>query len=51
MSIRPNALIGTGGFAGNPRVTPLIRESDAHDTILVQIISLAFTIKREELRS
>jgi NTE family protein len=26
-----------GGFAGNPTMTPLIRESDAHDTILVQI--------------
>jgi NTE family protein len=26
-----------GGFAGNPTVTPLVRESDAHDTILVQI--------------
>jgi NTE family protein len=26
-----------GGYAGNPTITPLIRESDAHDTILVQI--------------
>jgi len=26
-----------GGFAGNPTITPLVRESDAHDTILVQI--------------
>ena len=26
-----------GGYAGNPTLTPLIRESDAHDTILVQI--------------
>jgi len=26
-----------GGFAGNPTITPLIRESDAHDTIVVQI--------------
>jgi NTE family protein len=26
-----------GGFAGNPTITPLICESDAHDTILVQI--------------
>src|ERR1700730_435893 len=26
-----------GGFAGNPTLTPLVRESDAHDTILVQI--------------
>jgi NTE family protein len=26
-----------GGFAGNPTITPLIRESNAHDTILVQI--------------
>ncbi|MGD0151983.1 MAG: patatin-like phospholipase family protein [Xanthobacteraceae bacterium] len=26
-----------GGFVGNPTITPLIRESDAHDTILVQI--------------
>jgi NTE family protein len=26
-----------GGFAGNPTMTPLIRESDAHDTIFVQI--------------
>src|SRR5277367_2953983 len=28
---------GDGGYAGNPTITPLIRESDAHDTILVQI--------------
>jgi NTE family protein len=26
-----------GGYAGNPTITPLIRESDGHDTILVQI--------------
>jgi NTE family protein len=26
-----------GGYAGNPTITPLIRETDAHDTILVQI--------------
>jgi NTE family protein len=26
-----------GGYAGNPTITPLVRESDAHDTILVQI--------------
>jgi NTE family protein len=26
-----------GGYAGNPTITPLIRESDAHDTLLVQI--------------
>lgn len=26
-----------GGFAGNPTITPLVRESDAPDTILVQI--------------
>ena len=26
-----------GGYAGNPTITPLIRESDALDTILVQI--------------
>jgi NTE family protein len=26
-----------GGYAGNPTITPLIRESDAKDTILVQI--------------
>jgi NTE family protein len=26
-----------GGFSGNPTITPLVRESDAHDTILVQI--------------
>jgi NTE family protein len=26
-----------GGYAGNPTITPLIRESDAHDTIIVQI--------------
>lgn len=26
-----------GGFAGNPTITPLIRESDATDTILIQI--------------
>ena len=27
-----------GGFAGNPTITPLVRESEAHDTILVQVI-------------
>jgi NTE family protein len=26
-----------GGFAGNPTITPLVRESDACDTIIVQI--------------
>ncbi len=26
-----------GGYAGNPTITPLVRESDAHDLILVQI--------------
>src|SRR5882757_1124911 len=26
-----------GGYAGNPTLTPLVRESDAHDIILVQI--------------
>lgn len=26
-----------GGFAGNPTITPLVRESDAHDIVLVQI--------------
>ena len=26
-----------GGYVGNPTLTPLIRESDAHDTILIQI--------------
>src|SRR6201997_3416072 len=26
-----------GGYAGNPTITPLIRETDAHDSILVQI--------------
>ncbi|MDE5455153.1 patatin-like phospholipase family protein [Bradyrhizobium sp. CSA112] len=26
-----------GGYAGNPTLTPLVRESDAHDAILVQI--------------
>ncbi|MFI5409058.1 patatin-like phospholipase family protein [Kaistia sp. UC242_56] len=26
-----------GGYAGNPTITPLVRESDASDTILVQI--------------
>jgi NTE family protein len=26
-----------GGYVGNPTITPLVRESDAHDTILVQI--------------
>lgn len=26
-----------GGYAGNPTITPLVRESNAHDTILVQI--------------
>jgi NTE family protein len=26
-----------GGFAGNPTITPLVRETDAHDSLLVQI--------------
>jgi NTE family protein len=26
-----------GGYAGNPTITPLVRESDAHDVILVQV--------------
>jgi NTE family protein len=26
-----------GGYAGNPTITPLVRESEAHDTILVEI--------------
>lgn len=26
-----------GGFAGNPTITPLVRESQSHDTLLVQI--------------
>jgi NTE family protein len=26
-----------GGYAGNPTITPLVRESDATDTLLVQI--------------
>src|SRR6201989_3122362 len=26
-----------GGFGGNPTITPLVRETDGHDTILVQI--------------
>jgi len=26
-----------GGYAGNPTITPLVRETDAHDTIVVQI--------------
>jgi NTE family protein len=26
-----------GGYAGNPTLTPLVRESDSHDTIIVQI--------------
>jgi NTE family protein len=26
-----------GGFVGNPTITPLVRETDSHDTILVQI--------------
>src|SRR4030081_1772784 len=26
-----------GGYSGNPTITPLVRESDAHDIILVQI--------------
>jgi len=26
-----------GGYAGNPTITPLVRESDAQDTLLVQI--------------
>ena len=29
--------IGMAATAGNPTITPLVRESDAHDTILVQI--------------
>ena len=26
-----------GGYAGNPTITPLVRETDSHDTVLVQI--------------
>ena len=26
-----------GGYAGNPTITPLVRETDAHDTVVVQI--------------
>jgi NTE family protein len=26
-----------GGYAGNPTITPLVRECDSHDTILIQI--------------
>ena len=26
-----------GGYVGNPTITPLVRESDAQDSILVQI--------------
>jgi len=26
-----------GGYTGNPTITPLVRETDAHDSILVQI--------------
>jgi NTE family protein len=26
-----------GGFSGNPTITPLVRECEAHDTVLVQI--------------
>jgi NTE family protein len=26
-----------GGYVGNPTITPLVRETDAHDTFLVQI--------------
>jgi NTE family protein len=26
-----------GGYAGNPTITPLVRESDSHDTILVAV--------------
>lgn len=26
-----------GGFAGNPTITPLVRETESHDTVLVQI--------------
>lgn len=26
-----------GGYSGNPTITPLVRETEAHDTILVQI--------------
>ena len=26
-----------GGYVGNPTITPLVRETDSHDTILIQI--------------
>src|SRR5215469_1216687 len=26
-----------GGYVGNPTITPLVRETDAHDTVIVQI--------------
>jgi NTE family protein len=32
-----NEIYWDGGYAGNPTVTPLVRECDSHDTILVQI--------------
>ncbi|MGJ4940776.1 patatin-like phospholipase family protein [Bradyrhizobium sp. HKCCYLS1011] len=37
-----------GGYAGNPTITPLVRETDARDTILVQINP---TERAEEPRS
>jgi NTE family protein len=37
-----------GGYAGNPTITPLVRETDARDTILVQINP---TERLEELRT
>jgi NTE family protein len=37
-----------GGYAGNPTITPLVRETDAGDTILVQINP---TERLEELRT
>ncbi|EFI51359.1 MULTISPECIES: patatin-like phospholipase family protein [Afipia] len=37
-----------GGYAGNPTITPLVRETDSHDTIIVQINP---TERSEEPRS
>jgi predicted acylesterase/phospholipase RssA len=36
-----------GGYAGNPTITPLVRESDARDTILVQIIRASVPVRRD----
>src|SRR6185436_1345563 len=37
-----------GGYAGNPTITPLVRETNAHDSIIVQINPIE---RRDEPRS